>query len=212
MSGSAHNKTLVGLGTESQANEHIYDDWAGNYEEDVARWGYTLPDDAAKLLSQHVDDRQGLAILDTGAGDGLTGIALRKVGFTEASITGSDISRNMLAKAATRGCYNETAVLDLNRPLDSIPSDTYDVVQCLGTLTYVSPEAGTLSEFIRICKPTGFVCYSHRTDKLDLWKDTEASLAGKWKLVQEVGPIPYLPNHPEYGESVQVVIFLYQVL
>ena len=29
----------------------------------------------------------------------------------------------------------------------------------------------------------------------------------KWKLIETVGPIPYLPNNPEYGDKIQVILF-----
>ena len=211
---------IVGLGTNSKDNENIYNQWAGAYEKDVKSWGYTLPEQAAKLVFQHTttptptpsENDKNVTILDAGAGDGLTGLALREVGFVDAEIIGSDISQEMLNKADKRKCYNKTLVMDLNRPLQSFPSDSLDIVQCIGTLTYVSPEAGALQEFIRITKPGGLICYSNRTDKLDLWKDVEASLSEKLNLMEKVGPIPYLPGNPEYADKVQVVIFLYRVI
>mmetsp|Transcript_12677 Transcript_12677/g.25673 ORF Transcript_12677/g.25673 Transcript_12677/m.25673 type:complete len:210 (-) Transcript_12677:171-800(-) len=207
--------SIVGLGTNSKENENVYDQWAGAYAEDVTSWGYHLPESAAKLVFQYSttnsSDNKRLTILDAGAGDGLTGVALRQVGFVDAEITGADISQEMLKKANERKCYNQTQVLDLNQPLETIPSDSLDIVHCIGTLTYVAPDAGALQEFIRITKPGGLVCYSNRTDKLDLWKDVEASLSEKWNLVEKVGPISYLPGNPEYADKVQVVIFLYRV-
>ena len=215
--------SIVGLGTNSKDNANVYDHWADAYAEDVTSWGYHLPEQAGKLVFQHYDatvtntttpisdKQQQVTILDAGAGDGLTGVALRQVGFANAEITGADISPEMLKKADERKCYNSTQVLDLNQPLKSIPSDSLDIVHCIGTLTYVAPRVGALQEFIRVTKPGGLVCYSNRTDKLDLWKDVEASLGEKWTLVEKVGPIPYLPGNPEYADKVQVVIFLYRV-
>lgn len=214
------SSSIVGLGTNSKDNESIYDQWSDRYAEDVKKWGYDLPEQAAQLVFSHAKDMYDdtadkVTILDAGAGDGLTGMALRQVGFAsmdKAEIVASDISQEMLKKAETRQCYNQTKVLDLNQPLSSVPTDSFDIVHCIGTLTYVSPDAGTLQEFIRITKPGGLLCYSNRTDKLDIWKDVEASLSDRWKLVEKVGPIPYLPGNPEYADKVEVVIFLYRVL
>jgi predicted TPR repeat methyltransferase len=212
-------KVLVGLGTSSTANESLYDNWAPAYEQDVMSWGYTLPHDGAKLLksqANNIDDNSHLRILDAGAGDGLTGMALRTTAqFTGAYIVGSDVSQKMLAKAKDRGCYNDTIVLDLNQPLTDVASNSYDIIQCLGTLTYVDPKAGTLAEFIRICKkPGGLICFSHRTDKEELWTRVQESLVKdhKWTLVNNPQPLPYLPGNPEYADNVQVKLFLYKVL
>ena len=173
-----------------------------------------IPSVAAALIRRHTPSlcERELFILDAGAGDGLTGLSLRKAGFANSDITGIDLSRDMLKKATNRKCYNRTQVSDLNLPLDSFPTDTFDIVQCIGTLTYVSPEAGTLAEFVRITKSGGLVCYSNRTDKLEQWKETEESLSSKWTLLEIVGPMPYLPHNPEFGERVQVVVYLFQVL
>jgi len=81
-------------------------------------------------------------------------------------------------------------------------------------MTYVDPASKTLEEFVRVTKSGGYICYTNRTDKLKNWEAKEKSLEdeGKWKLVATIGPVPYLPDNPEYGSKVQVFLFLYQVL
>jgi hypothetical protein len=43
-------------------------------------------------------------------------------------------------------------------------------------------------------------------------KERELKECGKWKLIEKRGPLPYLPNNPEFGTDVEVMIFLCQVL
>ena len=86
-----------------------------------------------------------------------------------------------------------------------------DVISCVGTMTYVTPSI-CLPEFIRWVRPGGYICYTNRTDKLETFavEETRLQQTGLWKLIKKVGPLPYLPNHPDYGTDVQVMIFLYQ--
>jgi len=119
----------------------------------------------------------------------------------------------MLKIAEERKCYDKVEVVDLQKPL-SYERNTFDAVLCIGTLTYLDPKAETLREFVRVTKPGGFVCYSNRTDKLGAFIDEERRLEaeGKWKEVAKVGPIPYLPNNPDYADKVMVVMYIYRLL
>ena len=68
------------------------------------------------------------------------------------------------------------------------------------------------AEFIRIVKPGGFICYTNRTDKLDQFTEVEQQLETdkQWTLVEKLGPLPYLPNHPEFADQIKVFIYFYQ--
>ena len=210
---------VIRFGTNAAQNAQLYNDWAASYTTDTARWGYQLPQQAADFLYQHYSSSDNtdsnMRILDAGAGDGLTGVALRSAGFgDEAHISACDISPSMLRKAQERGCYQETHVVDLNQPPfdDTLqqPAGRYDIVQCIGTLTHISPTAGTLAELVRLTKPGGWVCFSHRTDQLEAWEPMQAALNEQWTLVAKLGPLPYLPHHTDYADKVLVVVFLYR--
>ena len=79
----------------------MYDDWAstGNYEKNVREWGYDMPEKvAAAASSQQLNAPiEDCKVLDAGAGDGLSGVALKEVGFR--NIIGTDLSPEMLAIA-----------------------------------------------------------------------------------------------------------------
>lgn len=207
---------LVGMGTNSEENRSVYDAWANNYENDIRKWGYNLPELAAALVKENVHGSGSIHILDAGAGDGLSGVALRQAGLDSSSgvkITGVDYSAEMLKIAKGRKCYEVVEVVDLQKPLP-YEINTFDAILCIGTLTYLDPTAGALEEFVRVTKKGGIICYSNRTDKLDAFKGEEKRLEeeGKWGELAKIGPIPYLPRNPDYGDKVQVVIYLYRVL
>jgi len=203
--------SIVDMGTDTAQARQVYDAWAEQYEQDIRRWGYELPERMAILLKQYLPPTEATTVLDTGAGDGLSGMALQQVGYKH--IQGDDLSPGMLQIAKHRGCYEVTRVVDLSKPLP-YDKDSFDAVTCIGTLTYVEPTAGTLQEFVRVTKPGGYILYSNRNDKADKWRDEEKRLETlqKWAPVQTVGPIPYLPKNPEFGNEVEVTLYLYRVL
>lgn len=80
-----------------------YDGWADRYDADVGGVWDPVPTAAAMMLAEYMNDKQGV-VLDVGAGTGLGGIALAKLGFEK--IVGIDISPAMLSKAAAKGVYS----------------------------------------------------------------------------------------------------------
>jgi len=227
-------EALLDMTTDANASRQVYDQWASKYEKDVEEWGYDMPETVATLLAKHLlsnnnNNKEKLRILDAGAGDGLSGLALRKAGFghDKACLVGVDFSTEMLAVAKSRQCYDHVQQLNLNEtPFDSSLLESFssskdaassallDAITCVGVMTYVEPKVkgGTLREFCRHVKPGGYICYTNRTDKLERHAEEELALEaeGLWKLVEKSGALPYLPNHPDFGDKIQVVIHLYQ--
>jgi SAM-dependent methyltransferase len=103
-------------------------------------------------------------------------------------------------------------VADLSAPLN-FEADAFGTCSCVGTLTYLEPASGVLAEFVRVVRPGGLICFTHRTDKIDVWRPEQARLVetGAWALVHESEPLAYLPNHPEYGDSIRRVDSIYRV-
>jgi len=223
--------------TDSEESRQIYDEWAPKYEQDMRSWGWDMPEQVAQLIAKYVKSRDTkyvphkMSILDAGAGDGLAGMALRQhPGFdkSQAFMIGADYSAQMLQVAASRKVYDAVIPsMNLNTTpfcnnklsqafLDGCNASTavniFDAILCVGTMTYINPKAGTLREFCRWVKPGGYICYTNRTDLCDDFRPQEQALEeeGVWSLVEKVGPLPYLPGHPDYGDDIQAYVYLYQ--
>ena len=93
-------------------------------------------------------------------------------------------------------------------PADACPSASFDIVVSVGVLTYIEPDSCCLSELLKACKPGGIICYSNRTDKLDMWATAEQALvdASAWELVSRSERVPYLPHNKEFGKATEIVI------
>lgn len=208
--------SIVGMSCGKKESLDVYDSWAKDYSTDIHHWGYELPEKVAAVLKKYVPIKDNLQIIDVGSGDGLTGVSLREAGYSNdtTEIDGADLSEEMLQGAQQRGCYNNTMQIDLNKtPFAWFEANTFDALTCVGTMTYVKPQGGTLREFCRIVKPGGYVCYTNRTDKLDQFQPEESKMEteGLWKLVNRgATPVPYLPKNPDYGDKIQVVIMVFQ--
>lgn len=205
----------AGSGMEPAEAKTLYDEWGDGYTASVQSWGYTMPNEIARrAASLAASTTTSVRVLDAGAGDGLSGLALREAGFSEglAHVIGADLSPKLLEIAASRGCYDSVEEVDLSEPLP-FESDSFDVVSCVGTLTYLAPASGVLSEFTRVAKPGGYVLYNLRTDHAPAWQASEQALVdqGAWKLVERSEPMPYLPGNPDYGDKVLTIISTWRV-
>jgi len=147
------------------ASEVSYDDskqvashyakWADQYDKDTESYGYVGPRSAAQALARHLDPATAGRILDIGCGTGLTGLALRELGYQ--NIDGADLSPEMLALATKKGVYDNTRVDDLLAGL-SHADDSYDTAIAVGTFGPVGPKA--FPQCLRIVKPGGILCIS----------------------------------------------------
>jgi len=204
--------TLAARGTSVEENRKLYDEWAPKYEADTRSWGYNMPEKVAEAVKEAVQDGavEGLEVLDAGMGDGLSGKAMSEAGFK--SLVGMDLSPELVKLARKAGIYKQADVADLSKPL-TYSDNAFDVVICVGVLTYLEPESGVLTEFCRVAKPGGLICYTNRTDKVDKWASEQAKMEAdnKWEKVKITEPLPYLPGNPEFGENIKVIIHLYRV-
>lgn len=160
-------------------------------------------------LEEAGDTCTGKTVLDAGCGTGLVGENLMEIGF--GALTGIDNSPGMLAKSKERNVY----AAHLNEPLP-YPHASFDACTCIGVLTYVdsSKEPNLVAEAARVVRPGGYVLFSSRSDKCVTWETHADALvdAGQWEHVDTMGPMPYLPGHPEYAEDLLVKIYCFKVL
>ncbi len=157
-----------------ETSRALYRDWAETYDETMLQGlGYRSPDTVARLLGEHLADRQA-TVLDIGCGTGLAGHKLADLGFT--TIDGLDLSPEMMQVAARRGVYRQFVVADLNQRLP-MRDASYEGASCSGTFTHGHVDARCLDEVFRVLKlgaPFAF------TVKLEVWEP----LGFKDKLAQ----------------------------
>jgi len=146
--------------TESKA---LYRDWADTYDQTMLDGlSYATPRKTAKLLAEYLEDRNS-AILDIGAGTGLAGAELIKLGYS--TIDALDYSADMLEEARKTDAYRACIEADLHQRLP-VESNTYQAQICTGTFTHAHVGAGCLDELLRILVPGGLMaCTIHK----DIW-------------------------------------------
>ena len=202
-----------GYSTDSTTVERDYDTFAekGAYDETFDVWGYVGPETAAAILKNYVSMQS--RILDAACGSGLTGTALRNLGY--AHIEGIDISAQLLALAEQTGAYERVERVDMQSFPLPFEDGEFDAVNFIGALTYFETTE-ILRELCRIVRSGGHVVFSQRDDIMrdqdygEQLRELERDQC--WKRVFGTEPMPYLPEHPEYGAAIKVQYFVYEVL
>lgn len=175
----------------------FYDDWADTYDSDHDAIGCFHHVTAAELLAGHLPDRQA-AIVDIGAGTGLVGQALHRLGYR--NLTAVDFSEGILDRAMEKGVYRAASVLNLNEPLETVRDDRYAAAAAVGVFSYGQVQARALDELVRIVAPGGYIVLTLREDFFDedamgVRSRIEALAArDAWRLLEKTEPQQYLPK------------------
>lgn len=199
--------------TDSETVEKDYDTFAetGSFDGTFDDWGYVGPETAAAILKNYVPINS--RILDAACGSGLTGTALKNLGYQ--NIDGIDISAGLLALAEESGAYTNLDRVDMQAFPLPFADGEFDAVNFIGALTYFET-VEILRELCRIVRSGGFVVFSQRDDIMrnkNYQKKLDALVEeGLWKRTFGTEPMPYLPHHPDYGEQIEVQYFVYEVL
>ncbi len=133
--------------------EAAYDQWADDYDRDLAATGYLHTSVMIGLIARHVP-RIDAAILDAGVGTGSVGALLSLLGYN--NVHGTDMSEAMLAKAKARKCYAELTQAVLGEPLP-FTDKSFDAVISAGTFTTGHAPASAFDELVRILEPGGIL-------------------------------------------------------
>ena len=187
-----------------------YDDWAEKYNEDLKSWEYQAPVEATKLLKKFMPESG--KVLDAGCGTGLTGYALKDMGYKD--ITGIDISKKSILLAQKTGAYTQLKQLDLQKQPFPFKQSEFDAVNCIGVLTYIKEPKSLFQEFCRIVRPSGYIVFSHREDLLkvfryfEILKELEDN--GSWNNLFTSDPKLYLPKNENFTDAVKVVYYIFQ--
>ncbi len=186
-----------------------YNVWASEYDADLQSLGFSGPRAGAETLAKYVADKES-KVLDAGAGTGMVGEELARLGFKR--ITALDLSPGMLMTANEKFVYEELVVGELGKPL-GFETGQFAGTTCIGTLTFGHAPPESLDELVRVTKAGGTVVFSMRTDHyteggFDV-KQTALEEAGKWRLVERGEPFQPMPH----GEpDIWYEIWAYEVL
>ena len=149
-------------GTEGQeATNKLYTDWAESYDQEVGSYGYASPKRCAEALAKFLP--KDANILDFGCGTGLSGKALRAVGFL--TIDGSEIVAEMLEKAQQTTAYRNLYNGHIDRPFPFVPG-TYDAITAVGVISSGAGPASLLHDALAALKSGGLLCFSYNDHAL----------------------------------------------
>lgn len=135
----------------------VYADWATSYDADVASWGYATPARVAMALRQS-GANAGKPVLDFGCGTGISGMALKSVGFD--IVDGTDISPEMLAEAEAKGVYRQVWLSEPGS-LGHIGPGDYPAIVATGVVSLGAAPPETLDMLIGALAPGGLLAFSY---------------------------------------------------
>jgi predicted TPR repeat methyltransferase len=188
----------------------IYDDWAGQYDEDLLAFGYSYPAVIAGLVARYVRERDA-PILDAGAGTGSVGEVLAILGYTR--LVGIDLSDGMLAVARAKGVYAELRNQTLGARLD-FADHSFAAVVSAGVLTSGHAPPSCFDELIRITRPGGHLIF---TISLRVYEQggfrpklDALSTARRWRAIETTPPWSPLPLAP--FEAARARAYVFEVL
>jgi predicted TPR repeat methyltransferase len=136
---------------------HMFDRFAENFDESLARLEYSGPRLIRHALQGVVALDQGdLVVLDAGCGTGLSGLELRD---SARKLVGVDLSGRMLVKARDRAIYDELHLSELVAFMRARPA-SFDLVTCVDTLIYFGRLDEVLGAAARALKPGGVLAFT----------------------------------------------------
>ena len=199
-----HNRVQwVYESTSNKELEERYDQWAADYDQDLAEeFAWNSPQNATDLFSRHV--AKSAKVLDAGAGTGLVGECLARAGY--GNLVAMDISLGMLKEAKGKNVYNNFHQMTLGGHLD-FTTDEFDAVISVGVLTQGHAPASSFEELVRITKPGGLIVFSLRVDLYETggFKEFQSDLesSGKWELAEVTDKFQPLPKgEPESWHQI----------
>ena len=144
-------------------SRELYASWAETYDEEVQKNGYVTPKRIAGALKDVVTD-QSEFILDYGCGTGLSGYALKAVGFE--NIDGLDISQEMVRLAEKKLIYRSLKVFD---PSTGIPvhSNQYKIITAIGVIGAGAAPLSVFDSLFALLPKNGLFAFSFNDHTLN---------------------------------------------
>lgn|SRR5262245_12805854 len=134
----------------------LFDNYADNFEHDLVKnLNYHSPDVLAGTIKRYASS-PSLDILDLGCGTGLMGNLLRPLAKT---LTGVDLSENMLRKARQRQIYDRLVCGELTAFLQT-HDQSFDLAVATDVFIYVGDLAPVFPAVRRALRARGLFCFS----------------------------------------------------
>ena len=140
----------------SLASHNQYQNWASYYNETLAALGYSTPERVAALA--HAQFVATDRLLELGAGTGLVGEALERLG-SPLRLFGADLSLAMLMQMTCQ-VYQYRQVVDASKPYPYAP-DSFDGVLCAGLLEYLVEPGLLFANVVAVLAPGGRLLFSY---------------------------------------------------
>ncbi len=135
----------------------LFDMYADTFEHDlIDKLNYQSPRLLAEIIMRTVPADARLDILDIGCGTGLMGDGLRPLKRT---LTGVDLSSNMLEQARRRGIYDRLVESDIVAFLKS-QNERFDLVVSTDVFIYIGDLAEVFAGVRRALRSDGLFCFS----------------------------------------------------
>jgi predicted TPR repeat methyltransferase len=135
----------------------LFDMYADTFDRDlIGNLNYQSPRLLAQIIARTVPSDARLDILDIGCGTGLMGEGLRAFKRT---LTGVDLSPNMLGKARQRGIYDRLIESDIVAFLKTQP-DRFDLTVSTDVFIYIGDLAEVFAGVRRALRSDGLFCFS----------------------------------------------------
>jgi SAM-dependent methyltransferase len=207
--------------------------FAKEYVSLLDQWGYTLHVNVSRRLHGFLSDATGASVLDIGAGSGLVGVELQRLGVPH--ITALDVVPEILEEANATGAYENVIQADVEAVPLELVSASFDAVVCVAAAGYLGrgerdehgpsldhkreakgPQAeasrvdNLLKEWLRLLKPGGVLALTAEVLLKDSWEEALRRLQqdGSVTHLDSIGPVDFLPNNSDRWTSEQTV-FLY---
>ena len=199
-------KSLInGIGNYKETNKY-YDKWAINYDSKLLSWNYRAPLKSALILKSHLV-KPPKNLLDLACGTGMFAEQILKF-FPNISIHGIDISKKILLKAREKKKKKKLSCCNFDK--NFLTKDKYDLISCIGAMTYTKNPNNLLTNILKLTNKNGFFIFSHRTDLWEKQNYTQLlfDFRKKWKKVKVSRPLLYLPKNPDFENKIKIRIAL----
>ncbi|CAG5121917.1 unnamed protein product [Candidula unifasciata] len=142
-----------GIGAEGSAQR--YSETGTKYDEYMVAYEYSGPRRAAETVADLAKGNFDVKILDIGAGTGLVGVELVKLGYK--NIDAVDAAEGMLNVAKERNIYGKIVCQFIGNENLPFEDRTYDFIVSSGAMQENHIPREAFRDLIRVVKPGGYI-------------------------------------------------------